>query len=65
MESNPNRKRNILLIGAFLGALVGVAAANTLIEEAEEGDGETALTRSKGIKLGMMVLNFLRQITNM
>lgn len=65
MDPNPNRKRNTLLIGALVGALVGVAAANALMEETEEGDGENALTPAKGVKMGMMVMNLLRQITNL
>lgn len=65
MDPNPNKNRNTLLIGAILGALVGVAAANALIEVTEDGEGENALTPAKGVKLGMMVMNMLRQITNL
>lgn len=65
MDQNPDRKRNTLLIGALLGALVGVAAANVLIEKSGEGEDETALTPAKGVKLGMLVLGMLRKITDL
>lgn len=65
MDSNPNLKRNALFVGAVIGAVIGVMAANMLVEEAEEGDNETALTPAKGMKLGMLVLGLLRQITSL
>lgn len=65
MDSNTNWKRNALLVGALIGAAVGLMAANMLVQEAEEGENETALTPAKGVKLGMLVLGLLRQITSL
>lgn len=65
MKSDPNWKRNVLIVGAIIGAIVGVVAANMLVKEARENDNEKALTPSKGLQLGMLVLGLLRQITSL
>jgi gas vesicle protein len=54
-----------MLFGAVIGAVVGVVAANMLVKEAEESNNETALTPGKGMKLGMLVLGLLKQITSL
>ena len=63
MESGSNWKRRTLIIGGIIGAVVGVVAANILVKEAEENDNENALTPARGLRLGMLVLGLLRQIT--
>jgi hypothetical protein len=65
MENDTNFKRNALMVGGIIGALVGVVAANMLVKEAQEGDNETSLTPAKGFQLGMLVLGLLRQITSL
>lgn len=65
METNNNWKRNALIFGAVIGAVVGVVAANMLVKEAEENDNQTALTTGKGMRLGMLILGLLRQITSL
>ena len=65
MDNNPSFKRNAMVVGGLIGALVGVVAANMLVKEVQEGDNESALTPAKGFQLGMMVLGMLRQITNL
>lgn len=65
MEDNSSFRRNALLVGGIIGALVGVVAANMLVKEAQEENNEASLTPAKGFKLGMLVLGLLRQITNL
>lgn len=65
MENNSSFRRNALLVGGIIGALVGVIAANMLVNEAQEGENEASLTPAKGFQLGMLVLGLLRQITNL
>ncbi len=62
---NPNWKRNALIVGGIIGALVGVAAAQMLVREAEEGGDGKGLTAGKGLQLGVLVLGLLRQITSL
>ena len=67
-ENNGTFKRNALLVGGIVGALVGVVAANVIIKTAEaeafENDSALEITPAKGMKLGMLVLGLLRQISD-
>ncbi|MDH5607366.1 MAG: hypothetical protein OEY93_10805 [Anaerolineae bacterium] len=65
MSKSTNWKRNAVIFGGILGAMVGVVAARMLVKEAEEGDNEEALTAGKGLQIGMLVLGLLRQITSL
>ena len=67
-DNNGTFKRNALVIGGVIGALVGVMAANVIVraaeDEAAETDSAVAITPAKGLKLGMLVLGLLRQISD-
>ena len=65
MSKSTNWKRNAVIFGGILGAMVGVVAARMLVKEAEQGDNEEALTAGKGLQIGMLVLGLLRQITSL
>lgn len=65
MEQDNNMRRNALLVGGVIGAIVGVIAANMLVKEAQENENESALTAGKGMQLGMLILGLLRQITSL
>lgn len=54
----------ILVIGAIVGALTGLGTAYLLIQRSEDGDGLN-LTPGEGVKLGVSVFGFLRQISNL
>jgi len=62
-------KKRATLIGVIGGALVGLIAANVFVkaaeEEASEGDGQLAITPSKGLQIGVLVLGLLRQLSNL
>lgn len=64
MDSRSEWKRRTLIIGGIIGAVVGVVAANMLVKEAEENENENALTPARGLRLGMLILGLLRQITS-
>ncbi|MEK6223179.1 MAG: hypothetical protein N2D54_13115 [Chloroflexota bacterium] len=65
MSEQGNWKRNSILVGGIIGAVIGVSAARMLVREAEENENEKALTTGKGLQIGMLILGLLRQITNL
>lgn len=64
-RSKPNREMKVVIGGAIIGAIIGVMASKMLLKEAEENANEQALTTQKGVKIGMLILGLLRQITNL
>ena len=56
-------RTKILAAGAILGALTGVGAAYLIIRQADE-DG-VQFSSKEGVKLGITLLGFLRQITQL
>jgi hypothetical protein len=58
-------KKKVIVVGAIIGAIIGVIASRMLLAEAEETDNRQALTTQKGVKIGMLILGLLRQITNL
>ena len=70
MEEQRNQfKRNAMLVGVIGGAIVGLVAANVFVKAAEEevsdGDSELAITPSKGLQIGVLVLGLLRQLSSL
>jgi gas vesicle protein len=65
MRSDATWRRNALIVGGVIGAVVGVVAASLLVREAEENENQEALTAGKGFQIGMLVLGLLRQITKL
>ncbi len=53
----------ILAIGAIIGALTGLGAAYLLIRQADEEGVQ--FSSKEGVKLGINLLGFLRQITKL
>ena len=58
-----NWKTKVLLIGGLIGVLTGLGAAYLLIQRSEREDSVPQLTAGEGVKLGLLVLGLLRQIT--
>ena len=56
-----NRSR-LLFFGTLIGAATGLAAAMLLSRRAERSQRETAITTGEGLKLGVLILGFLRAI---
>ena len=59
-----NWKPKVAIIGAAIGALIGLGTALLLISRVEE-DEKLEVTPSQGIKMGLAGLTFLRQITQL
>lgn len=64
-EENINLRRNALIFGGLLGAIIGTVAAFLLVKSIEESEETQAITPARGMRLGMLVMNFLRQISNL
>lgn len=57
-------KTRTLLIGAALGAVVGLGAAYLLVQRTENGR-QPSLTTGDGVRIGLLVLGLLRQVAEM
>lgn len=63
-ESQNNWKPKVLVIGAVLGAVVGVAATYLLIQR--YGDEQPPqINMTEGVKIGVMVAGLLRSIATL
>jgi hypothetical protein len=58
-------RRNVLIIGAVIGALIGVGGAYLFVQKAEDSDRLPAVTTGDGVRLGLLVLGLLRSITEL
>jgi hypothetical protein len=62
--SAQNWKPKALVIGGVIGAVVGVAAVYILIQHSSD-DKPPQISTGQGIKLGVLVLSLLRNISNL
>ena len=63
MEDGTNSRNKILILGGVIGGLVGVGAAYLLVQRAEREGTEIELSPGEGIRLGLLVLGMLRQVS--
>lgn len=64
-EASSTWKGKILLVGALIGALIGVGGAYLLIQNAEKHGREVNITTGDGLKLSLSLMSFLRQIAQL
>ena len=57
-------KNLTLVLGALAGALVGLAAAMILINDAQKKNDKPRLSAGDGVKVGLGVLGVLRLLTD-
>ncbi|HNB55303.1 MAG TPA: hypothetical protein PK530_25350 [Anaerolineales bacterium] len=60
-----NWKTKILLIGAGVGLLAGLGAAYMLVQRSEKNGTTPDLSAGEGVKLGLLVLGLLRQVSQL
>jgi hypothetical protein len=65
VETAQNWKPKVLLMGGTIGALLGLGAAYLMIQKAEKENRPLSFTTGEGIKLGLLALGTLRQVTRM
>jgi hypothetical protein len=59
-----NQGRKILALGTLVGALVGLGAAFLILQRVDN-EGKIELGPKEGVKLGISVFSFFRQITQL
>jgi hypothetical protein len=62
VEMDTSWTGQVLVIGAVIGALTGLASAYLLIQRAKKRAETPNLNASEGIKLGLLVFGLLRQV---
>jgi len=60
-----NWKMRVMIIGGVVGVLTGLGAAYLLIKRAEREETTPELSAGEGVKLGLLVLGLLRQVTQL
>jgi hypothetical protein len=65
IEKVDNWKPKVLIIGAVIGALVGLGAAFLLAQNAEEEGKPPQISTGEGVKLGVLVMGLLRTVATL
>ncbi|HSF81518.1 MAG TPA: hypothetical protein VLA49_09810 [Anaerolineales bacterium] len=62
---NESWKTKTMLIGATIGAVVGLGAAYLLLQRAERENKQVSMSAGEGVKLGVLVFGLLRQVAQL
>ena len=62
---NNNWQSKVMLIGAIVGAVVGVIGASILVQQAQKNNTQLQLTAGDGVKVGFGVLAVLRLLADL
>ena len=65
IEKVDNWVPKVLIIGAVLGALVGLGAAYLLAQNAEKEGKPPQISAGDGVKLGVLVMGLLRTVSTL
>jgi hypothetical protein len=65
IEEVDNWTPKILIIGAVLGALVGLGAAYLLAQNAEKEGKPPQISAGDGVKLGVLIMGLLRMVSTL
>lgn len=60
-----NSSGRILFLGGLFGALTGLGIAYVLTQRAERQGGEIKLSTGEGLRLGLLILGTLRQVSDL
>ena len=68
-ELDPNAEDNwkpkVLVVGAVIGALVGLGGAYLYAQQAEREGRTPKVSTGEGVKLGLLVLGLLRSVATL
>jgi hypothetical protein len=60
-----SEKGRVLAIGALLGAVTGLATAYLLLQRSEKDGRELKISTGEGVRLGLLLLGLLRQVSEL
>lgn len=63
IKQEENWRPKVLVIGAVAGAVIGAYAAYLFVNQAEKFGNKPEVTAGDGVRLGLLVLGLLRQVT--
>lgn len=58
-------KTKVIFLGGAIGLLTGVVGAYLLVQRAEKAGDKPLLNSGEGVRLGLLVLGLLRQVTQL
>jgi hypothetical protein len=64
-ETIENWRPKVLLIGAVIGAVVGVGAAYLFAQNADRKGVAPEITPGEGVRLGLLVMGLLRSVATL
>ena len=64
-DQNQKKKAITLAIGGVMGALIGLAGAFLLVQNAERDNKPIEISTGEGVKLAVMVFGLLRSIATL
>jgi hypothetical protein len=65
MKTDESWKLKTVLVGGLLGAFAGMAAGYLLVRRSEASGEQPKLGTGEGLRLGLLVLGLLRQVSQL
>ena len=65
VPAGDNWQTRVLLVGAVVGALVGVGGAYLLVQRAEKNQERVSMGAGDAVKLGVLVFGLLRSVAQL
>lgn len=62
IEEVDNWRPKVLIIGAVIGAVIGLGGAYLFMQQAERTGSRPSISPGDGVRLGLLVLGLLRQV---